>query len=66
MEVGKFLISGLVFLFAMFLMGPLEDGIVAMTYAGPLVPLLQAFPLIFVVVSAIFPIFFLISKGDKS
>lgn len=65
MEVGKVLISSLVFVFAMFLMTPLQDGIAAMTYDGPLVPLLQAFPLIFVVVSAVFPIFFLM-KGDKT
>lgn len=65
MDIGKVLISSLVFMFAMFLMTPLQDGIAAMTYTGPLAPVLQAFPLIFVAISAVFPIFFLL-KGDKS
>ena len=65
MEVGNVLISSLVFVFAMFLMTPLQDGIAAMTYSGPLVPVLQAFPLIFVAISAVFPIFFLL-KGEKN
>jgi hypothetical protein len=67
MEVGKVLISGLVFVFTMFLFTPLENGIAAMnqTAIGDLVPVLQAFPLLLVAVCAVFPIFFLM-KGDKS
>ena len=64
MQVGKILISSLIFVFTMFLMQPLEDGIAAMTYSGPLVILLEAFPILFVAVSAVFPIFFLL-QGDK-
>jgi len=66
MELGKFLIATLVFLFSVFLFVPLNDGIASMnqTAVGSLVPVIQVFPLIFIVISAVFPIFFLIS-GDK-
>jgi hypothetical protein len=67
MDIGKVLISSLVFVFTMFLFTPLESGIAAMnqTAIGDLVPVLQAFPLLLVAISAVFPIFFLM-KGDKS
>lgn len=66
MEVGKVLIASLIFLFTMFLFTPLEEGIAGMnqTAIGDLVPVLQAFPLILVAISAVFPILFLM-KGDK-
>ena len=65
MDVGKLLVSTLVFLFSIFLFFPLNDAVTAMTYAGSLKPLLQVFPFIFIVITAVFPVYFLV-KEDKS
>jgi len=63
MELGKFLIATLVFVFSIFLFPTLNE--TAMAYSGDLSIIIHAFPLLFIVVTAVFPIFFLF-KESKS
>lgn len=65
MDVGKFLIATLVFLFSIFLFFPLNDAVTTMTYTGSLKPLLQVFPFIFIVITAVFPIYFLVEGKEN-
>jgi hypothetical protein len=61
MELGKFLIAILVFLFSIFLFPTLNE--TATAYTGDLSIIIHAFPLLFIVVSAVFPIFFLFKES---
>ena len=61
MELGKFLISALVFLFSIFLFPTLNE--TASGYTGELSLVIHAFPILFIVVVAVFPVFFLLKEG---
>jgi hypothetical protein len=60
MEVGKFLVSLIVFVFSIFLFPTLNE--TATAYTGELSLIVHVFPMMFIVVSAVFPIFFLMAK----
>jgi hypothetical protein len=61
MELGKFLIASLVFLFSIFLFPTLNE--TATAYSGDLSIIIHVFPLLFIVVAAVFPVFFLLKEG---
>jgi hypothetical protein len=61
MELGKFLIATLVFVFGIFLFPTLNE--TAMAYTGQLSLVVHVFPLLFIIVCAVFPIFFLLKEG---
>jgi glucan phosphoethanolaminetransferase (alkaline phosphatase superfamily) len=60
MNAAKFLVSMLVFVFAIFLFQPLNEAVANMnqTAIGDLAPVVQNFPLIFILFVAFFPIYF--------
>jgi uncharacterized membrane protein len=60
MEMGKILVSILVFLFSVFLFPTLNDA--AAAYTGDLATVVHAFPLLFILLVAVFPIFFLLKE----
>jgi len=54
------LVSILIFLFSVFLFPTLNDA--AAAYTGDLATVVHAFPLLFIVLAAVFPIFFLLKE----
>jgi hypothetical protein len=60
MDLGKFLVSALVFVFSVFLFPTLNEA--ASAYSGDLSLVVHAFPLLFIIVTAVFPIFFLFEE----
>lgn len=63
MDLAKFLIASLIFVFSALLFSPLSNA--AMAYTGDLETLIHAFPAIFVMVCAVFPVYFLIEGKEK-
>ena len=63
MELGKFLISTLIFVFSIFLFPTLYSE--ASAYTGELSLVIHAFPILFIVVIAVFPIFFLFKEAKS-
>jgi hypothetical protein len=59
-ELGKFLVSLVLFVFSIFLFPTLNE--TASGYVGELSVVVHVFPMMFIVVSAVFPIFFLMAK----
>lgn len=58
MELGKFFIAAFVFVFSIFLFPTLNE--TATAYTGDLSLIVHVFPLLFIVVTAVFPIFLLL------
>jgi len=63
MDIGKFFVSIIFFVFAVFLFSPLNEACTNATTTD-MAPVIQAFPYIFVAVVAVFPIYFGL-KGGK-
>jgi hypothetical protein len=63
MKIGEFLIACLVFVFSIFIFPTFNEAV--STYTGDLSILVHAFPILFIVISAVFPIFLLIDGGKN-
>jgi len=65
MNLLKFLISLVLFIFSALLFEPLTTAIHNATITGNTSSLIQVFPYIFVIVAAIFPIYYAVSGGKE-
>lgn len=63
MNIEKFLISGIVFVFSVFLFEPMTSAIEGIGAEETLKPILLQIPLIFCVVLIVFPVYFLMVGG---
>lgn len=61
MDIGKFFVSVIFFVFVVFLFPTLNEACTNATTAD-MAPVIQAFPYIFLVVACVFPVYFLL-KG---
>jgi len=65
MSGAKIVISVLVFVFSVFAFPTLYSSAQAVNASLPLAPVIQAFPLIFIMLVAVFPIYFLIEERSN-
>jgi len=65
MDLARFLISCLLFVFAVCLFPTLNDTIINATLTDNIAPLIQSFPIIFITVTAIFPVYFAFKKDES-
>jgi len=63
-ELEKFLVATFVFVFAVFMFPTMQDACVNVNSTLTIAPVIQNFPVIFLGICAIFPIYFLL-RGNK-
>jgi len=63
MDIDKFLVSLLFFVFTVFLFPTLNDQVAAATITSDIAPIIRVFPFLFLTISIVFPIYYGI-KGD--
>jgi len=65
MSGAKIVISLVVFVFSIFIFPTLYSSAQAVNATNPLAPVVQAFPMIFIMLVAVFPIYFLIEERSN-
>jgi len=63
-ELEKFLVATFVFVFAVFMFPTMQDACANINSTLTIAPVIQNFPVIFLVICAIFPIYFLLRGGE--
>jgi len=65
MKSTKILISLIVFIFAIFSFPSLNEAAQNVNTTSPLAPIVQNFPLIFIAITVIFPIYFIVREENE-
>jgi hypothetical protein len=63
MDLEKFLISAMIFLFVVFLTPGFIDSVATVSASEPLYPVLQIMPTAFLAIAGLFPVYFGLKEG---